>query len=152
LDTSFDTSAGVDDTVYDVAIQPDGKVVIGGEFTSVDGVAHVYVARLNGATPPFSTSGAPPSTAEVGVAYSHTFLARGYPFAPTFSVTDGELPGGLVLEATTGLLSGIPTTEGGYTFTVSACNYVAPCDTQIGNVTVSEAAHSVYLPVILGNN
>jgi uncharacterized delta-60 repeat protein len=152
LDSYFDTSSGADGAVYDAAIQPDGKVVIGGEFTSVDGVAHVYIARLNGATSPVITSNAPPSTAEVGVPYSHTFYAKGYPFAPTFSVIAADLPDGLVLNATTGLLSGTPTTAGNYTFTVRACNYVAPCDTQIGNVTVTGTSHSVYLPVILSNN
>jgi hypothetical protein len=138
LDFYFDTSSGADGTVYDAAIQPDGKVVIGGEFTSVDGVAHVHIARLNGATSPVITSNAPSSMAEVGVAYSHTFYAKGYPFAPTFSVTDGDLPSGLSLEATSGQFSGIPATAGAYNFTVSACNYVPPCDTQNGNLIVAK--------------
>ncbi len=30
-----------------VAVQPDGRVVIGGDFTHVDGVARNYLARLN---------------------------------------------------------------------------------------------------------
>jgi hypothetical protein len=152
LDSYFDTSSGADGAVYDAAIQPDGKVVIGGEFTSVDGVANVHIARVNGATSPVITSGAPSSTAEVGVAYSHTFYAKGYPFAPTFSVIPTDLPDGLVLNATTGLLSGTPTTEGNYTFTVRACNYVAPCDTQIVALTVEEVLQYIYLPLVLGNH
>ncbi len=152
LDYYFDASSGADGAVYDAAIQPDGKVVIGGEFTSVDGVAHGNVARLNGATSPVITSGVPSSTAELGIPYSHTFYAKGYPLAPTFSVTAGDLPDGLVLNATTGLLSGTPTTEGSYTFTVSACNYVAPCDTQIVALTVEQVLQYVYLPLVLGNN
>ncbi len=151
LDSYFDTSSGADGAVYDAAIQPDGKVVIGGEFTSVDGVAHVYVARLNGATSPVITSGVPSSTAELGVPYSHTFYAKGYPLAPTFSVIAADLPDGLVLNATTGLLSGTPTTEGNYTFTVNACNYVAPCDTQIVALTMDPALQYIYLPLVLSS-
>jgi uncharacterized delta-60 repeat protein len=49
LDTAFSTShgSGADNTVRAVAVQPDGRVVIGGDFTHVDGVARNYLARLN---------------------------------------------------------------------------------------------------------
>jgi uncharacterized repeat protein (TIGR01451 family)/uncharacterized delta-60 repeat protein len=51
LDTSFDVGIGADGPVYAVRIQADGKVVIGGDFTSVNGVARNRIARLtvNGA-------------------------------------------------------------------------------------------------------
>ena len=47
LDTSFDTSSGPDDKVSSVAIQSDGKVLIGGEFATVAGTAMKHLARLN---------------------------------------------------------------------------------------------------------
>jgi len=47
LDTSFDTSTGANEAVYAVALQPDGKVLIGGILTQVDGVARNRIARLN---------------------------------------------------------------------------------------------------------
>ena len=53
LDTSFNYGgAGADNEVNAVAVQPDGKVVIGGEFTSYNGNAAVgdFVARLLPAT------------------------------------------------------------------------------------------------------
>jgi uncharacterized delta-60 repeat protein len=131
VDTAFVTSAGADDAVYDVAIQPDGKLLIGGDYDK-------GVARLNGATPPAITSGAPPSTGALGADYSHTFTASGYPFAPRFYVTGGSLPSGLTLDAATGVLSGKPTTAGNYAYTVSACNYVAPCATEEGSLTVAK--------------
>ena len=37
----------VDFTVYDLALQPDGKIVIGGDFNNVGGQPHSKVARLN---------------------------------------------------------------------------------------------------------
>src|SRR5947207_974661 len=34
-------------TVYSIAVQPDGKIVIAGSFTSVDGQSRTNIARLN---------------------------------------------------------------------------------------------------------
>ena len=48
LDVHFlDGLAGVEGGVKSLALQPDGRIVIGGEFTTVNGVAENYVARLN---------------------------------------------------------------------------------------------------------
>ena len=47
LDTNFDTSSGPDEMVASVAIQSDGKVLIGGEFASVAGTPMKHLARLN---------------------------------------------------------------------------------------------------------
>ena len=47
LDASFNPGTGADGTVNAVIVQPDGKVLIGGEFTNVNGSAREYVARLN---------------------------------------------------------------------------------------------------------
>lgn len=46
LDTSFDPGTGVDQSVFAMAIQPDGKIVIGGDFTTVNGGPHKGIARL----------------------------------------------------------------------------------------------------------
>lgn len=47
LDTTFATGAGVNGPVYSLALQRDNKIFIGGDFTTVDGVRRVRVARLN---------------------------------------------------------------------------------------------------------
>jgi uncharacterized delta-60 repeat protein len=47
LDTSFDPGTGADSTVSAVALQADGKVLIGGTFGSVDGTSRTNIARLN---------------------------------------------------------------------------------------------------------
>ena len=47
LDTTFDPGTGANDTVWALAVQPDGRVVIAGQFTTVNGVPHSKVARLN---------------------------------------------------------------------------------------------------------
>jgi uncharacterized delta-60 repeat protein len=47
VDLSFAPVPGANDNVWTLAVQPDGKVVIGGRFTTVNGVARNRIARLN---------------------------------------------------------------------------------------------------------
>ncbi|MEN6626552.1 MAG: hypothetical protein ABFD69_10025 [Candidatus Sumerlaeia bacterium] len=47
LDRSFDPGNGTDGEVFAVVVQPDGKVLIAGEFTRVDGRMRHGIARLN---------------------------------------------------------------------------------------------------------
>ena len=47
LDTSFDPGSGASSTVYSIVLQPDGKILIGGYFTSYNGVGRNRIARLN---------------------------------------------------------------------------------------------------------
>jgi hypothetical protein len=110
-----------------------GVATVGGSFTFT-------VVASNGMPPdatqsvtlvinasPTITSTAPPA-GQVNSAYSHTFTATGSP-TPTFSLQSGSLPPGLSL-LSTGVLSGIPTTIGSFTFTVVASNGIEPSATQ----------------------
>jgi uncharacterized delta-60 repeat protein len=47
LDETFDPGSGPDDVVDCIAIQSDGKILIGGRFNQVNGVTRNLVARLN---------------------------------------------------------------------------------------------------------
>ncbi|MFN8923071.1 MAG: delta-60 repeat domain-containing protein, partial [Sphingobacteriia bacterium] len=47
LDTGFNPGTGPDDAVFALALQPDGKVLIGGALTSFSGVTRNKIARLN---------------------------------------------------------------------------------------------------------
>ncbi|HAV64983.1 MAG TPA: hypothetical protein DCY13_21750, partial [Verrucomicrobiales bacterium] len=48
MDNTFSMSTGApDDAVGAMAIQPDGKILIGGQFTSVNGASRNGIARLN---------------------------------------------------------------------------------------------------------
>jgi alpha-tubulin suppressor-like RCC1 family protein len=56
----------------------------------------------------------------VGTAFSQTITAGGGTAPYTYAVTSGSLPPGLVLNGTSGLLSGTPTANGSYPFTITA--------------------------------
>ncbi len=45
--TFFSSGSGVSSTIYCMALQADGRIVIGGDFTTVTGIARTRVARLN---------------------------------------------------------------------------------------------------------
>ena len=47
VDISFDPGAGADWIVSTIAVQPDGKILVGGNFTSFDGTARTGITRLN---------------------------------------------------------------------------------------------------------
>ena len=47
VDTSFNQSASTDDFVDTIELQNDGKFIIGGEFTNVNGLNRSRIARLN---------------------------------------------------------------------------------------------------------
>ena len=47
LDNTFDPGTGANGPVFAVAVQSDGKIVMGGDFTSVNGFALTNLARLN---------------------------------------------------------------------------------------------------------
>ena len=47
MDPGFNPGAGVDQSIYSIAVQNDGKILIGGDFTSFNGTARTNIARLN---------------------------------------------------------------------------------------------------------
>jgi len=47
LDSSFTTNPGANNSIYTMALQPDGKTLIGGNFTTYDSSARNRIARVN---------------------------------------------------------------------------------------------------------
>ncbi|MDI1256880.1 MAG: T9SS type A sorting domain-containing protein [Flavobacterium sp.] len=47
LDTTFDPGIGTDQVVNAIEVQPNGKIIIGGDFSTYNGTPRVNVARLN---------------------------------------------------------------------------------------------------------
>lgn len=123
-------------------------------------LARIAALETGGTTPGqgnpvFTASGAPNGT--VSVAYSYTFAATGTP-APTFTVTGatlasgsysgGPMPAGLSLNATTGVLSGTPTTAATYVYTVNAVNNVG--SVSASQTTVISASGAITVPSARG--
>jgi uncharacterized delta-60 repeat protein len=47
LDTTFNVGTGLDTRVYSIGVQSDGKIVVGGAFTSYNGTTKKYLARCS---------------------------------------------------------------------------------------------------------
>ncbi len=88
--------------------------------TDLDGntVSQTFSVMVNQS--PTFTSTAPTAISDAGITYSYTNTAGGFP-VPTFSITSGALPTGLVLN-TNGAISGIPSIAGIFTGEITATN------------------------------
>ncbi len=87
--TTFNAGTGADSTVNALVVQPDGKILLGGTFVNVSGVARRGIARLNGdgtveTTATFNANFPTDSTANVtslSVQSDGKILATGFLFS-----------------------------------------------------------------------
>ena len=96
------------DLIGDVALYQSGAQI---DNAQIDGAVVVEPVDI-------STSSLPNGT--TGIAYSQTLSVSGGTAPYDWSVTVGSLPSGLILNASTGEISGTPTTAGTSNFTVQA--------------------------------
>jgi hypothetical protein len=82
----------------------------------------------------------------VGTAYSQTLAATG-DATITWSIDNGALPDGLLLDGTTGEISGTPTTDATFNFTVKATNSTGN-DTKALSIVISPAIPPAVAPTI----
>jgi uncharacterized delta-60 repeat protein len=68
LDTTFESSSGPNLQVNTLALQSDGKVLVGGQFTSINGVSRNRIARLN-------SDGSLDTGFDPGTGFGHTVFA-----------------------------------------------------------------------------
>ena len=73
----------------------------------------------------------------VGASYSQTIKTNNSQGTVTFAVTSGSLPNGLTLNATTGAITGTPTTAGTFPFTVTATDTNGAMGSFIGSTQYS---------------
>lgn len=108
----------------------------------------VTAQNLAGLGPPSAHSGSvtpnasptltfgPPPSGQAGIAYSDQLTVSGGTAPFVWSVSAGSLPPGLILNASTGLLSGTPTTAGSYPFTVRIVDASNQSDTRAATVVI----------------
>ncbi len=124
-----------------------GTPTTGGSYTTqiqvTDSSSPARVAitsfSLTVAYPAISVTTASLPAGVVGTAYSQTLAAAGGNGTYTWSVVNGTLPGGLTLDAATGILSGTPTTAASSSFTVQVADTAGDTATQSLSVTMQPA-------------
>jgi hypothetical protein len=90
----------------------------------------------------FSTSSLP--AGQVSAAYSTMIQATGGTTPYHWSISSGALPAGLSLSATTGTVSGTPTTSGSFTFTAKVTDSTSPtAQTATKSLTITVASRPV---------
>ena len=80
-----------------------------------------------------------------GATESFQVTATGFP-APTFSIVSGTLPNGVTLNATTGVLGGVPTQAGTFNLTIRAKNSVGQADQPFTLTVITGAAPAFTSP------
>ena len=89
-----------------------------------------------------TTSSVP--SGQVGNTYSTTLAASGGSTPYSWSITSGALPGGLTLSASSGTISGVPTTSGTFTFAIQVNDSSSPAKTATGSFSITVAAGTAY--------
>ncbi|MDQ4502438.1 Ig domain-containing protein [Sinomonas sp. ASV322] len=103
------------------------------------GTAPSIAISFTGAAPTGFTADTPPALGVTGSAYGpYTYAADGIP-GPTYTIATGALPPGLALDAASGVLSGVPTSSGTYTFAVAATNPLGTVVSRTATLTVRAA-------------
>ena len=92
------------------------------------------------ANPAITTALGALTAGQVGSAYSVTVAISGGVSPYTWTVTQGNLPAGLTLGASTGTISGIPTGSGSSTFTLKVTDSGSPALTASGQFSIAIAA------------
>ena len=126
IDQNFDPGAsysyGQRSQVRCIALQPDGKILVGGHFVYLGGEYMFALGRLmmdTTSSPILITTPSALPTAALGVPYTKSLVATGDAAPFTWSVPAGRLPEGLVLSGA-GVITGTPVVQETTHFTVRA--------------------------------
>jgi hypothetical protein len=118
---------------YQITVTAFGGTYIGQEKTQQ------YEIRVY----PFPSLSPPPASAQVGQAYSGQLAVTGGVAPFVFDIPGGALPPGLVLNASTGAISGTPEAAGVYSFTARAKDANGAQATVAAQITVQPPALTI---------
>ncbi len=134
---------------------------VGGQILSTPGVAQLKVQNGQGeesaampvnvtasgsTSPQLTISSSSLSSGLDGTAYTATLQATGGTPSYTWSISSGSLPSGLSLSATSGIVSGTPTTGGTFSFTVTVTDNSSPSQSQSAETSITVATAPVSTP------
>lgn len=141
------TPAGQLTTVYSFGLTdgafPDNPLVLASNG-SLYGMTNSGGDRLDGAIfslPPVILLSGPTGTAQVGVPYSSALMATGGVAPYTYSIVSGSLPPVLSLNASTGAITGTPTTAGTFNFTGGVVDSKGNSATVISSIVVTSGTN-----------
>jgi hypothetical protein len=118
------TAGGQNADVHSVACTSVGNCVGVGYYVDANGDTEAMVLTSVASSLAVGTSTLP--SAVVGSAYSAQLVSSGGTGGDVWSVNSGSLPAGLSLNASTGVMSGVPTVAGTSSFTVSVSDPAPP--------------------------
>ncbi len=99
VDASFVSGSGASGNVQDLSIQPDGKILIGGYFTSYNGIGRNRIARIFGSqvtcTPPSITSSPVSVNSCPGEPVTFSVVATGTSLSYQWRKNGNDIPGAL---------------------------------------------------------
>ena len=112
----------------------------------VDSKGNTATASCSIVVLPALTLSCPTGTGQVGVSYSSALTATGGVSPYTFSITIGALPPGLLLNSSTGAITGTPTTAGTYNFTAQVMDSKGNTASASCSIVVSSSALALSCP------
>jgi hypothetical protein len=95
-----------------------------------------YTIVVSGATDPLKITNSPQSVMARGTAYTNYLYSSGGTGTVMWSIAQGSLPAGLSMDAQ-GNLTGTPTTDGSYAFTIQAVDSGNPTQTALLPFTIT---------------
>ncbi|BAQ75352.1 cell surface receptor IPT/TIG domain-containing protein [Pseudomonas sp. Os17] len=108
--------------------------------TNASGTSSPATVTITVSAPSITLSPGSLSNGSVGTAYSQTVTATGGTAPYTYAITSGSLPAGLILNTTTGAISGTPMADGTLNLTITATDANSATGSQAFSITIGVQA------------
>ena len=145
VSTATTNAQGIATSAAFTANNVPGSYAVSATIVSVQSAANFSLTNL--LAPLTITTTSLPSS-QLGVAYSQTLAATGGATPYTWSLASGTLPTGLALNASTGVISGTPTTPQTSNFTVKVTDSETPAVSQTASLSILVSGNVATLQVL----